>query len=83
MEVTMFNDIKDEYDKFEQDMRNKVYQIKYSSEYLDLKDNLNSAGSKAKDIYNNELKSASRNLSSIVKSVFTKKTLKKLIPIRT
>ena len=67
------------YKQFENDLRNKVYDVKYSREYLDLKDDLREAGKKAKHIYETDLKSAGRNFSGLCKKVFKNRSFQRLI----
>ena len=78
----MFEKINHEFNQFEQDVRNKVYDVKYSREYLDLKDDLKSAAKKAKHIYNTDLKSAASNFGGVCKKIFRSNAFQRLIPIK-
>ncbi len=61
------------------DVRSKVYEVKYSSEYLDMKDDLKSAGKKIKHVVQNDLKSAAQNFGKVCQVVVKKRVTKRLI----
>lgn len=78
----MFKEFENGFNQFEQNIRNKTYQIKYSREYLNLKDDLNSIGKKTVHIYENDLKSALSNFSELAKKIVQNKPFRQLIRVK-
>ena len=78
----MFTEFENGFNQFEQNIRNKTYQIKYSREYLDLKKDLKSASTKVSHIYHNDLKSAASNFSELLKKIVQNKPFQQLIRVK-
>jgi hypothetical protein len=78
----MFNQFENGFNQFEQNIRNKTYQIKYSREYLDLKDDLKAIGEKTSHIYQTDIKSAVSNFSDLAKKIVFNKSFRQLIRVK-
>lgn len=68
-----------EFDRMQSSFSDRLRNVKYSAEYLDLKDDLASAGSKMKHVFQNDLKSAGKNVGKIIKNVVKNDRFRSLI----
>lgn len=75
----MFKDFKKDLNDLENRLKFKINEVKYSCEYINMKEDLTSAGKKIKSAVVDDLKSASNHAYDIGRKIFSKKRFKSML----